>query len=285
LAQLVLAAALAAALIYLLLWYAPDLLARHDVAGLSRQRQATQLPGAIDSARGRLLTLGAGLVALAALVYTARSFALSREGQITDRYTRAIEELGSDKLEVRIGGIYALERIARDSARDHVTVMEVLAAFIRERSHESLAPRRPADGGGGAGVVAPRPDIQAAVTVIGRRDAARDRDRIDLGGADLSRVQVPQAQLAGCSLNHSSLTGANLFRANLRGTEFVGADLTRANLTGSDLCDADFTSAKLSGALLGEARLKAAIHGGQAGRLVAAWRGPHRCSGWTRRAR
>src|SRR5215469_1940725 len=50
----------------------------------------------------------------------------ARGGQIADLYSRAIEQLGSDKLEVRIGGIYALERVARDSAADHPTVMEVL---------------------------------------------------------------------------------------------------------------------------------------------------------------
>ena len=37
---------------------------------------------------------------------------------------------------MRIGGIYALERIARDSAKDHPTVMEVLTAFIREHSRD-----------------------------------------------------------------------------------------------------------------------------------------------------
>jgi len=54
-----------------------------------------------------------------------RTLELSEQGQVTDRYTKAIEQLGSDKLDVRIGGIYALERVARDSARDHPTIMEV----------------------------------------------------------------------------------------------------------------------------------------------------------------
>ena len=68
---------------------------------------------------------------------------------MTDRYTKAIEQLGSDKLDVRIGGIYALERVARDSARDHPTVMEVLTAFIREHSREqwpAIRSRRPGTG-------------------------------------------------------------------------------------------------------------------------------------------
>jgi hypothetical protein len=41
----------------------------------------------------------------------------------SDRYTKAIEQLGSDKLDVRSGGIHALERITVDSKRDHPTVV------------------------------------------------------------------------------------------------------------------------------------------------------------------
>ena len=47
-----------------------------------------------------------------------RAFELTEQGQVTDRFTRAIEQLGSDKLDVRIGRIYALERVARDSVKD-----------------------------------------------------------------------------------------------------------------------------------------------------------------------
>jgi hypothetical protein len=57
---------------------------------------------------------------------------VAEQGQLTERYTKAIEQLGSDKLDVRLGGIYALERIAADSERDHPTVVEVLSAFVRE---------------------------------------------------------------------------------------------------------------------------------------------------------
>jgi hypothetical protein len=67
---------------------------------------------------------------------TNKTTALTLQGQVTDRYSKVIEQLGSEKLDVRIGGIYALERIARDSARDHPTIMEVLTAFIRESSRE-----------------------------------------------------------------------------------------------------------------------------------------------------
>ena len=83
------------------------------------------------------MAFGAGLFGAGAVIYTARNFSLARQGQVTDRYTKAIEQLGSDKgLDAQIGGIYALERIARDSHVDHPNNIEVLAAFIRDHSSE-----------------------------------------------------------------------------------------------------------------------------------------------------
>ena len=160
---------------------------------------------------------------------------------MTDRYTKAIEQLGSDKLDVRIGGIYALERVARDSARDHPTVMEVLTAFIREHSREQWPPsdpRRPEPH-------RYRPDVQAAVTVVGRRDARRDIRQIDLAGANLGL-----ANLAG-----ANLTGANLFLAHLDAAYLIGADLGLANLAGASLAEAVLTGATLAGAKLTSADL------------------------------
>ncbi len=104
---------------------------------------------------------------------------------MTYRYAKAIEQLGSDKLDVRIGGVYALERVARDSARDHPTVMEVLTAFIRENSHD----RRPPPGHPASQEQerSTRPDVQAAVTAVGRRDVGHDIRSVDLARADLGR--------------------------------------------------------------------------------------------------
>jgi hypothetical protein len=79
----------------------------------------------------------AGLAALGSLAMATRTYRLTQQRQITERYAKAIEQLGSDKLDVRLGGIYALERIATDSERDHPTVVEVLSAFVREHSQPS----------------------------------------------------------------------------------------------------------------------------------------------------
>lgn len=265
---------LAAVIVWALLVPGSDWLARHDVGSA----RGPLLQTARDAARGRLLTLGAGLLAAGALLFTARNFALSREGQVTDRYTKAIEQLGSDKLDVRIGGIYALERIARDSAKDHPTVMEVLAAFIREHSREPWPlpdPRDPEQ------QRLTRPDVQAAVTVVGRRDAKRDIEPIDLSGADLIRVNLTgplsganfifanfifanlsganltAAKLSNADLSHADFTGANLTGAELM-TSLSGATLTRANLTDARLIYADLSGASLSNANLTRANLSKA---------------------------
>jgi hypothetical protein len=77
------------------------------------------------------IALLAGLVGLGALLMFWLS---SRADRNAACYTKAIEQLASDKLDVRLGGLYALERIAKDSARDHPMVMEVLSGFVRAHS-------------------------------------------------------------------------------------------------------------------------------------------------------
>ena len=205
-----------------------DWLAHHDVGSA----KGLLLLTARDAARSRLLTLGAGLFAAGALVFTARNFTLSRDGQVADRYTKAVDQLGSEKLDIRIGGIYALERVARVSASDHPTVMEVLAAFIREHSREEWPVPGP-DISSARAHPFPRPDVQSALTVIGRRDVRRDRQQIDLTAAVL-----PGALLFGADLTRVRFVDADLRGAVIYSAKLTGANLTNADLTSADLSDA-----------------------------------------------
>jgi uncharacterized protein YjbI with pentapeptide repeats len=251
------AAVLVLALAWVLFVPVADWLAHYDVGSA----KGPPLQTARDAARGRLLTLGAGFFAGAALLFTARILVLLRRGQVTDRYTKAIEQMGSKELDVRIGGIYALEGIARDSARDHPTVMEVLTAFVREHSGEQWPPpdspratwitwRGRFRAGGRQQERFTRPDVQAAVTVLGRRDARRDIRPIHLNGADLTGADLTGANLGGADLTEATLRDADLTRADLTGATLRDADLTRADLTeatprGADLGGADLTEATL----------------------------------------
>jgi hypothetical protein len=267
------AAVVMPAALYVVFWPLSDVIARHDVGAIigphsvaALQRHAAALQTARDAARGRLVAFGAGLFAVGALVYTARNFSLARQGQVTDRYTKAIEQLGPDKgLDVRIGGIYALERIARDSPRDHPTIMEVLAAFIREHSREQWPP---AEDGAEPPDRETRPDVQAAATVIGRRTIRYDSQPIDLSTSDLTRanliganlrsVRLIATNLTKAMLHNTALTEANLVSANLAGAYLHGADLSGANLHGANLTQAFLFDANLAHVILLDADLTGA---------------------------
>jgi len=230
----------------------------HHVVGPAWQPRPL---AARDAARGRLLALGAGLLAAGALVVTARSRARPRAGQLADRYALARGQLGRGELDVRISGIRALERVACDSPGHHPAVMGMLAAFIRECSCEHWPPPGPGDQARGR---SPRPDVQAAITALGRRRTERDQGPVDLAGADLTGADLTGVVLAGAVLARADLLAAKLVRADLSGADLGGAKLTGANLagadlTGADLSDADLAGAGLAGAVLAGAELTGAL--------------------------
>jgi hypothetical protein len=215
-----------------------------------------------DDARKTLAQVIGGIFLLAGLYSSIQTFNLQQEGQITDRYTKAIDQLGAllpgDKmdaegkprinLEVRLGGIYALERIARDSPRDQGTIMEVLSAYVRDN-----APAPPANAPTSAAPQKLRADIQAILTVIGRRDISNDPEGfgIDLSNAKLSFANLSGANLSGANLSWTDRGGkVDLSRANLRGADLSGATLEDADLEGAHLEDAGLEDADLSGATL-----------------------------------
>jgi hypothetical protein len=188
---------------------------------------------------------------------------LQRRGQITEHFTRAIEQLGDDKLDIRIGAVYALEQIARDSADLHWPIMEVLTAYLRE--HASV--RRPARdlvSDQMALGLSPPPapmarlsaDHQAAATVIGRRSLAQDPDgqRLDLHQTDLPRVHWSRAHL-----ERAFLDGANLKGAYLSGACLEGAVINSASMNGAYLRGAHLDAADLGGAALYWAHMEGAF--------------------------
>ncbi|MFF0521540.1 pentapeptide repeat-containing protein [Actinomadura nitritigenes] len=236
---------------------------------------------AINAVRQTLLAAATGMAALSALVFTARSFYLNRRGQLTDRYAKAVSLLASDQITERIGGIYALEHLMTESASDHDTVVQVLAAFIRERSPAPTveALDRPVER---KIDISARPrcstDVQAALTVLGRRPDRADSG-IDLSQTNLSGADLRAARLAGADFTGSVLFFADLVEANLNRARFAGAYLdcaifTRANLhravlfqssmrhcigAEADLTRTSLAEADLTWALLPRADLSGAI--------------------------
>jgi hypothetical protein len=221
------------------------------------------------NARVLVISVGGAIVVGAGLLYTARNYRLSRRGQVTDRFTIALERLGSTELYVRIGGVHALEHVMRDSAEHHDDVIEVLTEFIRDRAPRSdrqpdgQAWMHPVTGSVPDLPLLPTPDVQAALTALGHRPYRRQRQPIDLRSLHLTGAQLGDANLARARLRNANLTGAWLRNANLTGADLTGANLTGAwlfdaNLTGAQLGNANLTGADLTGANLTRAQLQGA---------------------------
>ncbi len=67
------------------------------------------------------------------------------ERRVTELYTKAVEQLGSDHAAVRLGGLYALERVAQNTPGQRQTIVNVLCAYLRMPSRDSAETRQEAE--------------------------------------------------------------------------------------------------------------------------------------------
>lgn len=248
-----------AVLTVLIIWILPERLTQGTAGALTAADELT----ARNAVRTTLLQAVGGGILLSGLYFTAKTLRLNREGQITERYSRSVEQLGHPSVDVRLGGIFALERVARDSFADRTTVIEILTAFVREHTSS------PDPSASGARVPLADPvsiDVQAALTVIGRRRVEETDEPLDLSytglhGANLSRgawrrADFSNAELTWCEFKEADLERALFLfstlkycrfrRANCRKTVFSFSTVYRGAFLGADLSEADFTSADLS---------------------------------------
>jgi hypothetical protein len=226
----------------------PEWLLRHDLGAAAaaklppadRASTFSQIRGQLLQAFGAVAVLSGAMLAWSQLrqsaAATTAQLVVQREGQVTDRYTRAIEQLASSDRTVRIGGILALDRIARESPPDRVNVVNVLGSYLR-----SVAPWPPPKDAAAITDDLPlrvrQQDAQTALSVICRWISA-DEDPVEWLTVDLSGTDLRNGNLAKGSLWHARFTDANLSGANLRGADLRGADFTRTTLAGADLTGA-----------------------------------------------
>ncbi|MGW1506813.1 pentapeptide repeat-containing protein [Streptomyces mirabilis] len=245
----------------------PGAVVDHDLAGTVVVPQDRLK--AVNDVRTTLLQVIGGLVVLFGAYATWRQLRVSQEDYVTDRFSRAVDQLGSDKLDVRVGGLHALWRVAEQSARDREAVISIQAAYLR--THLPWPP---------TGLDAPAADLpindiaplearaadsQVALTGLGvlcrRREqswvnlSATDLRRADCDGLWLPEVNLDRSCMEAAGLYHANLTQASLVSVNLRHADLKTAilrrarcalaDLRGARLAETDLRDADFTEADL----------------------------------------
>jgi hypothetical protein len=245
-----------------------------------------------EEIRNLMLSVGVGAAIFGGWVAYQRSQTdrmrvdTDRLRQVTDSFAKAVELLAHDDRSVRLGAIYALERIARQNRDEHWPIMETLTAYVRERSAPMNRPDEAEGVPPSDEPTLPAPlDIKAVFTVLGRRMVEHERgargrmrrlnltgaylvkaepdhppgrafDGVVLIGADLREAYLERASLRGANLAGANLEGADLSRAdlewawskgaNFEGAWFLKAKLGRANLEGADLSGADLAGADLS---------------------------------------
>ena len=219
----------------------------------------------------------------------------SQQGLLNERYQKGAEMLGSEVLAVRLGGIYALQRLAEEQPEQyHVQVVRLLCAYVRlpTRDQSLESGRAAIEPGTLLGI---RQDVETIMQAIGSRTLLHKalewevEFRLDLKGADLRGAQLLDADLSRTMFHHAHLSNVNfantdltdsfLSYADLSGAEFhevnfartrlSSANLSGAMLQGADLSRINFHNAKLVGTNLLRANLSGAIF--QDARATNAW--------------
>lgn len=261
--------------LFLVLWLVP----KWQLAPWRNKLKAEDFVDQQNSARATLAQILGGVFVLVGLYFTGENLRnsqetlrVSEEGQITERFTKAIEQLGrlddpqkkETHLAIRLGGVYALGRIAKDSEKDHWPIIQILTAFVREKSPWS-------DEGDIRDPMLIPKDVQAVMTVLGWRsrtymNGEGDRDqRLDfrntdlrglilkggghLEGANLENAHLEKALLREIHLENALLTNANLRNVDLNGAHLGGAVFKDADLEGADLMSSDITPDQLASAI------------------------------------
>ena len=220
--------------------------------------------------RKSLLQLFGGLIVILGIYVAWRRSAAhekqanaQHESQITERYTRAVDQLGNKEKAIRLGGIYALERIAKDSPDDHPQIMELLTAFVREESpkiHYRTDEEKKETNGDSKEYMEELIKaeskyehiiyaIAAIMTVIGRRKW-RDKENVvlNLTHCNISRIKLIASNFQNIDFTGAQLQYAEFWAVNLQGAQLQEANLHGANLEGADLRGANLYRTELKGA-------------------------------------
>jgi uncharacterized protein YjbI with pentapeptide repeats len=268
-------------------WLIPRSQARRwREAGIDAEKAAELENGA----RGTIVQLVGGVALILTFVATwaqiadsrrasERTLELAAQQQQSERFSRAIEQLGSRRLANRVAAMAGLEAVIRGPIRaDREPAVQVILAYLRTAHRPGTAsyfdriPARACAQPAAEDLGPPErpdPDMQAAVAILlahgGLHDRLHNLSQLDLRALDAESADFSGANLSGAHLSHANLNGARFagaalsnarfYRTCLRGASFTRASAPGALAWGADLLAADFSNADLSRGNLQSARL------------------------------
>lgn len=270
-----------------------------DLKGLNPNETVTAKisnANAQNSIRTTLIGAIAGATFLTTGFFAWRQVTMSRLGQLTDRFTKSIENLGAESSAVRLAGVYGLEQLSTDH-RFCRPAAQVLTAFVREASPGLKADVRATEtppfavstreSPPGTVIVSVTPPTATGVETTSQSPAdsalralsaqqeetgpqkavsheIQDSARILISRGLWRRAMKTPINLAGAELPEINLPGSDLTQASLPQANLRSADLRAAILSSADLRGADLTGAYLQWATLDETHLEGAT-------LIGAW--------------
>ncbi|WP_327354770.1 pentapeptide repeat-containing protein [Streptomyces sp. NBC_01304] len=191
------------------------------------------------------------LAAVGALVFSAITVKQSssdrrvaEEAAVTGRFSTATSQLDDESVDIRLGGLLALERLIEDSPRDHQAIARLLCAYVRVHASTERE-----------GDDAPE-DVVAALRILGERQSLSEFVETPY---DLHAVRIRQLVLEGVNFSEADFTEAELPELFLEGQDLMSVKLDRAVLTDAELVNADLREAELDAAQLTRADLSEAV--------------------------
>ena len=255
-----------------------ELAALQTLAALEKAQLDTE-----NALRTSLIQGLGGTVLLVGLFFTYRNLKVAEDKLVTDRFSKAVEMFSNKDLHTRLGGLYALERIANDSDKDYPQVMEVLCAFVRAESPYPLKPQDATAKGTAAEraptpVVAPDPveapesagESEASQSAAPRLfssewwEQRRQEQKALFAALPTLRTDAQAVMTVIGRRKHRYGQGEwetqrlDLRQTDLRKLQAQGANLTGADLGEAHLKDAWLFEAHLEGATLAGAHLEGA---------------------------
>lgn len=202
------------------------------------------------------------------------------QGQITERFTRAVEQLGDDNAYMRMGAIQALRLIGSDSENHVLAVLHLLASFVREKSpakkegdigfspqQKKAIPRNEQEMRvfsivesvfecfPGEQRVSHIPgDVQESIVAIGKLAEKyetflmeMEKAHLDLSQSDLAYLRpIMECSFSRCMFMRSDIRGVAFIHCNFRMALFHSAELYAVRFSDCDCSAASFDSAYLN---------------------------------------
>jgi uncharacterized protein YjbI with pentapeptide repeats len=260
----------------------PRYVIRWDMGGSSgNPLTPAEFLAARNNARAALLqavqTSGVLLVVIGAFLTwlqiqdSRNQLSFNRQAELAERYAKSLDHLASSDVNVRIGSLYTLRSVARESSDEREAVRDILISYVRQHSPMS-PPLAGVSGAGGSAaqtrtlqLSATAADVQVALGILGGLalnpqgpTTLLQLSQLDLRGGAYSGLSLRQTDFSG-----ATLIGVYLRNADLDGSLFVGTRISNAFLSGADLHGSDFSTADaegvdLSNAVLRDARFQGA---------------------------